>query len=691
MPDWSYQTVFRPILSRFRFPVARKIALGAMGTLGSASVGRWLIRLMGHMAPDSRLATRIAGVNCQSPVWVTCNLDRELVATSALTQFGIAVLELGPYGLSSFAIDHSYCKNIQSPYQSRYSDDQFDWQANEWTLGSTWRDWSSDADRLARVEASRCVLAARIQFDVEKLSASEILEKTINDCTKAVTKTVSIVVWDVRESTDPLILLEALKRIGTTPPDALRYKPDAQARKSTDKSLACAPLGCSVILCSSHQSNSIAIAIDSLGLTDVAIGISVRDVDSEIANQSVEFATQLLGLSRIVVLDKVHEPLDGIRWLAYGVSMVAIDSGLISSGPGLAKRIHAAELHRRMAMLDSSKRGDQDIHLEAANTIIPSWVWAFLLGVAMFGGGLLTMVIGAKGVLLPYDEAYLGMNSKELVSKAPRLLQFMAHDRVTLAGTMLAVGMSYMTLGWYGIRRGMHWSMMTIAWSTGFGFASFFLFLVFGYFDPLHAFVSAVLLQFTLQMLQSPIQLKAKERPTCIVNSIDWTMAQWGQLMLVIQACGLLGAGLAIGILGSTQVFVAEDLAYLAMTREQIMAINPRLVAVVAHDRATFGGMLMTSGAIVLFCAMWGFERRRAWLWWMLMLSGTTGYITTITVHNCVGYTDMLHLFPAGAGLIELWLALALSLPYLTINSLENESAWSGLVDPSLPRAQYSS
>jgi hypothetical protein len=48
-------------------------------------------------------------------------------------------------------------------------------------------------------------------------------------------------------------------------------------------------------------------------------------------------------------------------------------------------------------------------------------------------------------------------------------------------------------------------------------------------------------------------------------------------------------------------------------------------------------------------------------------------------------------LFPAGAGLIELWLALALSLPYLTINSLENESAWSGLVDPSLPRAQYSS
>ena len=51
---------------------------------------------------------------------------------------------------------------------------------------------------------------------------------------------------------------------------------------------------------------------------------------------------------------------------------------------------------------------------------------------------------------------------------------------------------------WGGIRRGLHWAKTTVVASAFTGFLSFFLFLGFGYFDPLHAFVTAILFQFAL-------------------------------------------------------------------------------------------------------------------------------------------------------------------------------------------------
>jgi hypothetical protein len=44
---------------------------------------------------------------------------------------------------------------------------------------------------------------------------------------------------------------------------------------------------------------------------------------------------------------------------------------------------------------------------------------------------------------------------------------------------------------------------------------------------------------------------------------------------------------------GSTRVFVAEDLEFMGLTRGALDAINPRLVPLIAHDRAGFGGGLV--------------------------------------------------------------------------------------------------
>ena len=68
------------------------------------------------------------------------------------------------------------------------------------------------------------------------------------------------------------------------------------------------------------------------------------------------------------------------------------------------------------------------------------------MGAGMVIGGVLALAIAATKVVLPYDEAFLGMSINDLTAINPRLLAFMAHDRVTLAGVMVAIGLLYVVL-----------------------------------------------------------------------------------------------------------------------------------------------------------------------------------------------------------------------------------------------------
>jgi hypothetical protein len=214
------------------------------------------------------------------------------------------------------------------------------------------------------------------------------------------------------------------------------------------------------------------------------------------------------------------------------------------------------------------------------------------------------------------------------------------------------------------------------------GFASFFLFLGFGYFDPFHAFVTAVLFQFLL------LGLHARPGPVVDEGSPEphedwrWRWSQWGQFLLVLQACGLLGAGAVIATIGATAVFVPEDLAFMETTAEALAAANPRLLPLVAHDRASFGGMLIASGLALLLTALWGYRRGRRWLWWTLLLAGTPAYVAGIGVHLAVGYIDMMHLAPAALAAALFALAQALSYPHLCCPPQVDADAWkrSGLL-----------
>src|SRR5262249_26530770 len=116
------------------------------------------------------------------------------------------------------------------------------------------------------------------------------------------------------------------------------------------------------------------------------------------------------------------------------------------------------------------------------------WVWGLLLGLCMAGRGPVAPPPRPPPPRPPLPAPFLRMTRAQLHAVNARLLAFMAHDRAPLAGTMVTVGCLYSALAVWGARRGARWAAAAVLTSAFSGFASFFLFLGFGYFDPFHAF-----------------------------------------------------------------------------------------------------------------------------------------------------------------------------------------------------------
>lgn len=362
----------------------------------------------------------------------------------------------------------------------------------------------------------------------------------------------------------------------------------------------------------------------------------------------------------LIVAGGVAGPADGLALIDAGASLVLIDAGLVFSGPGLVKRCNAALVAQRAAVADPVETAGG-----RGGLMRRSWFWALALGLALAGGGLLALVLAFGRVLLPYDEQFLGLTAALLQRNWPRLHAFMAHDRGTLAGVMLGLGWFYAVLAWHGLRRDVEGAKTAVVASASAGFASFGSFLGFGYFDTLHAFVAAVLLQFTVQIM---VGVDGDPHPPAggmDHEDASWRRAQWGQLCWVIHAVGLVLAGTVILAIGMTDVFVSEDLSFLCLSLERVQALGARVVAVVAHDRASLGGLLWASGVAMLLPVLWCHQRGARWLWWAIAGLGLPAYGATLVMHAWVGYTDWRHILPAVLGLV-LWMGgLGLSAAYL--------------------------
>ena len=84
-----------------------------------------------------------------------------------------------------------------------------------------------------------------------------------------------------------------------------------------------------------------------------------------------------------------------------------------------------------------------------------------------------------------------------------------------------------------------------------------------------------------------------------------------------------------------------------------------RLVPLIAHDRAGFGGGVCCAGVTMFFCIWCGRPSRS--LWQALLIAGAAGFGSAIGVHPAIGYIDLVHLAPAIVGATMFTLGIVLT------------------------------
>lgn len=264
----------------------------------------------------------------------------------------------------------------------------------------------------------------------------------------------------------------------------------------------------------------------------------------------------------------------------------------------------------------------------------------------------------ATGHFLPHDVKYLGMDAAQLCALHQcRIVHFMFHDRVAFGGVLIALGLMYLWLAEFPLRRGEAWAWRALAGSGASGFASFFSCIGYGYLDTWHGAATLVLVPcFVAGLARSRARLDPLR--SCVRRTWD-PGAGVSRAFLIMTAAGMMAAGLTITIVGATRVFVPQDLRYMGLTVAELRAINPRLVPLIAHDRAGFGGSLFSCGVAWLYCMRYARPSRS--LWQALCASGCTGFVAAIGVHLAVGYLDVSHLAPAFAGALIFAVGIILS------------------------------
>jgi len=281
---------------------------------------------------------------------------------------------------------------------------------------------------------------------------------------------------------------------------------------------------------------------------------------------------------------------------------------------------------------------------------------------ALFFSGCFALFLSIRREFLPHDIAFLGMTPDQLCAIAEcRVVAFMFHDRVAFGGVLVAIAILYFWLTAVPLAEGATWAWWTVVISGGIGFLSFLSYLGHGYLDTWHGVGSVALVPiFLAGLLRSRVLLRSAARARAAIRGLQGRQ-RLGRLALLATGLGMVLAGATILTVGMTGVFVPQDLEFMRVSIAELDAANPRLVPLIAHDRAGFGGGLLSAGLVVAACALFANPSRS--LWQALAGAGTAGFGAAIGVHPAVGYTDWFHLAPAIAGSLLFVIGLALTAP----------------------------
>jgi hypothetical protein len=281
-----------------------------------------------------------------------------------------------------------------------------------------------------------------------------------------------------------------------------------------------------------------------------------------------------------------------------------------------------------------------------------------LCGVCLGLAGVFAIFQSLTGHFLPHDVEFLQMQPAELCGiNECRIVHFMIHDRISFGGSLVAIAVLYLWIAEFPMQHQEPWAWWTMVGSGISGFGSFLTYLGYGYLDTWHGAATLFLLPcFSMGLWMQRPARSTRHAGTwsqllAPSSRISWrSRAGAGRCLLLISASGMIGAGCTIQFIGMTSVFVPTDLQFMGIDREQLNSINPRLIPLIAHDRAGFGGAVATAGLLTLAIVWFGQPSRS--LLQALAAGGFVGWTTAVFVHPAIGYTDAWHLAPAVTGAV---------------------------------------
>lgn len=648
LPDWTYQTVFKPLLFRLAPETARKVTFKAIDVLSHLPLGLGikLIQFMGHMEPPKSLRDDVMGISFSSPVGLASGLTLQLTGLKALSHFGFGFLEIGTVVTTGAEVTTRRVVRDTQGKALVYSQ-RAETMAVEEALQYIERQGPLQVPLGVRLGYSETVPPLEVARVVWSLMArmDHAADFFILDRDSAY-------VWTDDDWADFVGNLGGNSEHERSSKPLLTYVYPDDVPEVLEARINHCPDGLSGFVLGDE-------AADSQG--NYMCGPQSKSMSIELIHRLRSLYGEKMA---IIASGGVQDPADALDLLHAGADLVRLHSGFVYSGPGLPKRINEAVCYEKLQAASMAGKSKSSSPPPGQG-----WGWIALLGLGMIIGGLLAWWIAAGRVVLTYDERFVGWTRGQLAAFNERLLPFMSHDRITLAGTMISIGIVYWQLAVHGMRRRLHWARQALLISAFVGFSSFFLYLGFGYFDPLHALASLLLLPLFVLGILTNRSFSFNIPPPNLVNNWQWKLGQRGQLIAVLLGASLLIGGVVISYIGMTSVFVPEDLEFMCTSSVELQQQNELLISLIAHDRAGFGGALFSLGMAILLISLWGIRRGERWIWWTLLLSGLPGFVAGFGVHLSIGYTDLWHLTPAffvvvlyAAGLICLY-------PYLCASS----------------------
>ncbi|TWT26032.1 dihydroorotate dehydrogenase [Planomicrobium sp. CPCC 101110] len=607
MPDWTYHTVFKPLLSKLPAKAGREFIHKGMTVIASVAGGSKLIESLGHTTPSAQLETDIFGLKISNPVGLSGKIDPRLTGTKAFGHLGFGFIEIGPIAEkpvdSGAPIFNQTKENLIFPYCLE-------------TLGI-----DKTFAKLQRLKSSGKPVFIRVRkagsFD-EKRSALQTLSG-YGDA----------LILEDRFSVDEWKLLKK----------SVIEKPLLFACPSDE-------LDVGYIEKLTYERVVEGVLIDEPG-TDNGMGLVYPLAQADRLSEKVLEIRKRSNIP-IVVSGGIAEPKDALALFQAGADLVMLTAGYVFTGPGLPKRINELLLDRKTQPA----------------SVYSGWIWHWMFGFLMLMGGMIALLVSMTIVIMPYDESFLKLTREEILAIHPNIYRFMQHDRMTVAGTMISGGILYMQLARYGVRRGLQWVKKAIHIAGTLGFLGILLFLGFGYFDWLHGILWLMLLPFFWKGYLATKNHTEHSTSRNRTNHMAWKRSLWGQLAFISLGFALAAAGLVISVIGVNGVFVQTDIRYLCMSPEQLAGINERLIPVIAHDRAGLGSALISVGLLVLMLALWGFQEGQKWVWYTFLFGGIPAFSAAIIIHYVIGYTTFIHILPAYIALGLFSLGLIFSKEY---------------------------